>query len=104
MPVTNPEEFLAGKGLKKRGSLWLLEEEALLAKLNPLVELERKYHAASNKAAETMRAACPADAPTTMVGRMEAMEKRVDAMSQAIKTVRPALEATGAARPVPAVA
>ena len=52
-----------------------------------------EFKAASNKAAETMRAACPTDVPTTMVGRMEAMEKRLDAMSQAIKTVRPALEA-----------
>jgi len=52
-----------------------------------------EFKAASSKAAETMRAACPTDVPTTMVGRMEAMEKRVDAMSQAIKTVRPALEA-----------
>ena len=52
-----------------------------------------EFKAASNKAAETMRTACPTDVPTTMVGRMEAMEKRLDAMSQAIKTVRPALEA-----------
>ena len=40
-----------------------------------------------------MRAACPTDVPMTMVDRMEAMEKRLDAMSQAMKTVRPALEA-----------
>ena len=52
-----------------------------------------EFKAASNKAAETMRAACPTDVPATMVGRMEAMEKRLDAMSQAIKTVRPVLEA-----------
>lgn len=52
-----------------------------------------EFKAASNKAAEIVRAACPTDVPTTMVGRMEAMEKRLDAMSQAIKTVRPALEA-----------
>ena len=52
-----------------------------------------EFKAASKKAAETMRAACPTDVPATMVGRMEAMEKRLDAMSQAIKTVRPALEA-----------
>jgi hypothetical protein len=52
-----------------------------------------EFKAASNKAAETMRTACPTDVPTTMVGRMEAMEKRLDAMSQAMKTVRPALEA-----------
>jgi hypothetical protein len=52
-----------------------------------------EFKAASKKAAETMHAACPTDVPATMVGRMEAMEKRLDAMSQAIKTVRPALEA-----------
>ena len=52
-----------------------------------------EFKAASNKAVEIVRAACPSDVPATMVGRMEAMEKRLDAMSQAIKTVRPALEA-----------
>jgi LTXXQ motif family protein len=52
-----------------------------------------EFKAASNKAAETMRAACPTDVPTTMVGRMGAMEKRLDAMLQAVKSVRPALEA-----------
>ena len=30
-----------------------------------------EFKAASNKAAEAMRAACPTDVPTTMVGRME---------------------------------
>ncbi len=52
-----------------------------------------EFKAASKKAAETMRAACPTDVPTTIVGRMEAMEKRLDAMLQAVKTVRPALDA-----------
>ena len=49
--------------------------------------------AASSNAVETMRAACPTDVPATIVGRMEAIEKRLDAMLQAVKTVRPALEA-----------
>ena len=52
-----------------------------------------EFKAASNKAAEAMRAACSTDIPTTMVGRMEAMEKRLDAMLQAVKSVRPAFEA-----------
>jgi LTXXQ motif family protein len=52
-----------------------------------------EFKAASTKAVEAMRAACPTDVPTTMVGRMEAMEKRLDAMLQAVKTVRPPLEA-----------
>lgn len=52
-----------------------------------------EYKAASAKAAEAMRNACPADMPTTIVERMAAMEKRLDAMSAAVKIVRPALEA-----------
>ena len=52
-----------------------------------------EFKAASQKAAETMRAACPTSIPLTMTGRMESMEKRTDAMLQAVKTVRPALDA-----------
>ena len=52
-----------------------------------------EFKAASSKAAEAMRAACPTSVPATIVGRMEAMEKRLDAMLQAVKTVRPTLEA-----------
>lgn len=51
-----------------------------------------EFKAASKKAADIMRTACPTDFPATAVGRMEAMEKRMDAMLQAVKTVRPALE------------
>ena len=40
-----------------------------------------------------MRGACLTELPATIVGRTEAMEKRVDAALQAIRTVRPALEA-----------
>ena len=49
--------------------------------------------AASTKAADIMRNACPTEYPGTVVARMELMEKRADAMSQAIKTVRPAMDA-----------
>jgi hypothetical protein len=49
--------------------------------------------AASIKAAEGMRSACSADLPTTMIGRMDAIEKRMEAMLQAIRTIRPSLEA-----------
>ena len=49
--------------------------------------------AASNKASEAMRVAFPTDAAATAPGRMEAMEKRLDAMLQAVKTIRPPLEA-----------
>lgn len=45
---------------------------------------------ASEKASETMSAACPTATPTA---RLEFMEKRTEAMLAAIKTVRPAFEA-----------
>jgi hypothetical protein len=48
--------------------------------------------AASAKATDASRAACSADVPATVPGRMEAMEKRMDAMLANIKAVRPALD------------
>jgi hypothetical protein len=47
---------------------------------------------ATSKAVELLAAACPDSIPLTPVGRLEAMEKRLDAMVQAGKTVQPALE------------
>ena len=52
-----------------------------------------EFKTASIKSAEIMRDACQADVPATIVGRSEAMEKRMDIMLQAIRAVRPALEA-----------
>jgi LTXXQ motif family protein len=52
---------------------------------------------ASSKAAETISAACTTDFPAKSTERLQAMEKRVEAMLQAIKTVRPAFEAFYAA-------
>jgi hypothetical protein len=51
------------------------------------------YVAAATKAAETMRAACPASAALTAPAQMAAMEARTGAMLAAIGTVRPALDA-----------
>ena len=52
-----------------------------------------EFKAASIKSAEIMRDACKTDVPATLPGRTEAMEKRMDTMLQAIRTMRPALEA-----------
>jgi hypothetical protein len=49
--------------------------------------------AASDKALDAMRTACPAKFPTGNVERMAAMEQRLEAMLAAVKTMRPALEA-----------
>jgi hypothetical protein len=47
---------------------------------------------ATEKAVQGLQAACPDDAPLTPVGRMEAMEKRLEAMMQAANSVQPALD------------
>lgn len=52
-----------------------------------------EFKAASIKSAEMMRDACQTEIPATILGRTEAMEKRMDTMLQAIRTMRPALEA-----------
>jgi hypothetical protein len=60
--------------------------EAQRAALNEL-------RTASTKAAETIAAACPDEIPAKSTERLVLMEKRLEAMQQAIKTVRPAFEA-----------
>jgi len=47
---------------------------------------------ATEKAVAILQDACPDDIPQTPVGRLEAMERRVDAMLQAARTVQPALQ------------
>jgi hypothetical protein len=51
-----------------------------------------EFKSASAKAAEAMRSTCPAAFPATLPARMELMEKRSEAMLQAVRTVRPALD------------
>jgi hypothetical protein len=68
-----------------------------IAELVKLTDAQRakfdEFKAASIKSAEVMRGACRTDVPDTIVGRTEAMEKRMDTMLQAVHTMRPALEA-----------
>ena len=47
---------------------------------------------ATSKAVSLLQAACPEDVPLTPPGRLAAMEKRLQAMIDAAKTVKPALE------------
>jgi hypothetical protein len=48
---------------------------------------------ASTKAAEALAGACPKEVPQSSTERLAFMEKRMDAMLQAIKSVRPTFEA-----------
>lgn len=60
--------------------------EAQRAALNDL-------RTASTKAAEQIAAACPRDLPASAPARLELMEKRMESMLAALKTVRPAFVA-----------
>jgi hypothetical protein len=46
---------------------------------------------ASGKAADELKAKCPTDQALTPTGRVEAMEKRLEATLAAVRTVQPAL-------------
>ena len=46
---------------------------------------------ATDKAVSILQAACPEETPITPPGRLEAMEKRLQAMIDAANTVKPAL-------------
>jgi len=52
-----------------------------------------KLKEAITKAGETMRGACTTERPVTPTGRLAATEKRLAAMLDAVRTVRPALDA-----------
>ena len=47
---------------------------------------------ATEKAVQGLQAACPDSVPLTPVGRLQAMEKRLEAMIEAAKLVQPALD------------
>lgn len=53
----------------------------------------KELRAASTKAAETLAAACPNALPQTSGERLAFMEKRMESMLAAVKTVRPAFDA-----------
>jgi hypothetical protein len=48
-------------------------------------------HDAWNRAAERIKGSCPSETPVTMPGRLEAVHNRLQALLDAINTVRPAL-------------
>jgi LTXXQ motif family protein len=48
--------------------------------------------AATAQALDILKAACPTALPSTPTGRIEAMHQRLDAMLQAVRTVRPVVE------------
>jgi hypothetical protein len=67
-----------------------------LGELIKLTDAQRpkfeEFKAASIKSGEIIREACQADVAATIIGRAEAMEKRMEMILRAVHNVRPALE------------
>jgi hypothetical protein len=71
---------------------WPVEEIAQVVEPTPdQQQLLDDLKAASERAAQVLQSACPKTAPSTPLGRLAAMGKRLDAMLQALDVVRPAL-------------
>jgi hypothetical protein len=63
--------------------------------VHPTPDQQGKLDALKNavaQAADLIAASCPAEIPATPPARLDAMAKRLDAMLQAVKTVRPPLD------------
>lgn len=73
---------------------WRLQELAPALKLTDAQRTKLdELRAASAKSAQGLQGSCEAATASTVPGRMEAMEKRMEAMLAASKAVRPALDA-----------
>lgn len=79
-----------GKGLVE---LPMQEIEESLRPSGTQREAFDKLNAAATRAIEVLQSACPGTIPLTPSGRLEAMEKRLDALVQAAKILQPALTA-----------
>jgi ABC-type transporter MlaC component len=51
-----------------------------------------EFKAAAATALDSLKASCPTKLPSTPTGRLDAMHRRLDAILQAVRSVRPALE------------
>jgi LTXXQ motif family protein len=66
--------------------------EAVIRPAGTQKETLDRLRDATEKAVQGLQAACPDSVPLTPVGRLEAMEKRLEAMIEAAKLVQPALD------------
>ena len=73
---------------------WRIDQIERNMKLTDAQQMALKdLRAASDKAREGLAAACPAEWPRTSAERLARMETRMEAMLQAVKTVRTAFDA-----------
>jgi LTXXQ motif family protein len=89
---TNAQADSCGEPKSSLTHLPIERIEAVIRPAGTQKEALDRLSAATEKAVQVLQAACPDDVPLTPVGRLEAMEKRLEAMIQAAKLVQPALD------------
>ena len=104
-----PDSSMIGDGSMAMGHGWLMRicgpdgnrlATLMVERLERLTQPTEGQRAAlealkdaAARASEIARAACPTERPITPPGRLAAAEKRLEALLQAVRTVRPAMEA-----------
>ena len=103
-----PQPMMMGHDRMMLGDGWLMRicspeggriATFLLARLERMTQPTEAQRAAFDalkdavaRASEIARAACPTERPITPPGRLAAAEKRLEALLQAVRTVRPAMD------------
>jgi LTXXQ motif family protein len=97
--ISQPSAALPGGSQIRSGQTQGLTDfpiERIAQQVNPdqrQQSLLEDLKAATAKAVNILQAACPNDLPSTPAGRLAAMRSRVEAMLEAVRVVRPALDA-----------
>jgi hypothetical protein len=91
-PQANAQSDTCGDPKNSLTQLPIERIETVVRPARTQKETLERLRDATEKAVQGLQAACPEDVPLTPVGRMEAMEKRLEAMLQAAKLVQPALD------------
>jgi len=92
--ASNPDDDLADLCSRRAENFTQLPAQRIEQVLKPTqkqLDVFDKLKVASAQAANELQASCPAQLPQTPLDRFDAVSRRLDAMSRAIKTVRPAL-------------
>jgi hypothetical protein len=94
-PAGNEQESAQANCSSEKAGLSGLTVDRIEQTLEPTDAQEDgldRLDTAMQKAVDTLRDACPNTTPLTPVGRLDVMQKRLEAMISAANTVRPALE------------
>jgi hypothetical protein len=92
--ASNSEDDLADLCSRRAENFTQLPTQRIEQAIKPTqqqLDVFDKLKIASAQAANQLQATCPAQLPRTPLDRFDAVSRRLDAMSRAIKTVRPAL-------------